>query len=816
ASPPAGDSSPDRSGGGGAALITPEDIARGWRPGGVATNGAVSYAMPPNGVGYARWSLRGGRETSFALDLGGFSFPAGTGFVHRLEVLSGGAVESLPRNDQPLFSAVAARERASLVPGASRFWTAEAEGGAARLLTWENVYAGRDGTGQYSAQVELRANGDFATRSNGVERVFLRVPPFDWDGDGLENSVDPDPLAAGPDAHGTNAEWYNTVCSNVFLAAESPDGGVALTPRSPEVHTNAYYFVDVVASNGPAPVWFLAGRASRLGSPVVVALAGATNRVPLLVGIEYAVTSTVPFGFSVPGDCPHALVEPVDPRAALVRWPLDFVFAESVGASNRAYSVTVEPYDPGGVLELGGSGGVPMRGGTPGGGCGCLSYGDSNIVWFACSRSCTCGSACAAEGTYLLENALFAVAGGQCRCGFDDPPELGQGSVTNQPFLSVSFSSPTVIFEDAYMTAPNKWREKRSTRVRMTVHADGGPHGGMLALSTANLEKLVPVGCGPLLLPSVIVLEENETYSVSFICEGNLKSSVKDDILVSGIFTENGTDETICSVAKLTVIRIELRPKNTALENPCLNRHTFGVDESVICIQEPALPQVEWIATGSGIVTNLPAMCYICPIRAENGGLSAALGTVTYSPIIDVVEPTELVCTAYGFLPADPAMGVGMALELRVCPLDVSFEGLRLQEVPAPSTATSPEWGEHDGYFSNLVYRARWYHYAYWGAGIWISILPGNKFGQYDQSRMFVWPQPWRTGRLTWEIPIAWKSKHSSSLYPDGELALVYLSEWTMTDTAVRKEKHLQELIFTAEGEAFLNGEHYGAPSKAR
>ena len=49
--------------------------------------------------------------------------------------------------------------------------------------------------------------------------------PFDWDGDGLENSVDPEPLVAGPDAHGTNAEWYNVVCSNVFSAAEV--GGAA-------------------------------------------------------------------------------------------------------------------------------------------------------------------------------------------------------------------------------------------------------------------------------------------------------------------------------------------------------------------------------------------------------------------------------------------------------------------------------------------------------------------------------------------------------------------------------------------------------------
>ena len=32
--------------------------------------------------------------------------------------------------------------------------------------------------------------------------------------------------ALRPAAHGTNAEWYNTVCSNVFEAAEEGPGAV--------------------------------------------------------------------------------------------------------------------------------------------------------------------------------------------------------------------------------------------------------------------------------------------------------------------------------------------------------------------------------------------------------------------------------------------------------------------------------------------------------------------------------------------------------------------------------------------------------------
>ena len=79
-------------------VVTPEEIAQGWRLESVVTNGAVSYAMPTNGVEYMPWSLGGGYEMHFPLDLGDdFGFPFGTSVVCRLDVLSGGMVESLPR-----------------------------------------------------------------------------------------------------------------------------------------------------------------------------------------------------------------------------------------------------------------------------------------------------------------------------------------------------------------------------------------------------------------------------------------------------------------------------------------------------------------------------------------------------------------------------------------------------------------------------------------------------------------------------------------------------------------------------------------------
>ena len=198
--------------------VPAEEIAQGWRLESVVTNDAVSYAMPTNGVEYMPWSLGGGYEMHFPLDVGDFAFPFGTGMVHRLDVLSGGMVESLPRQRvegqySSAMSICAAREWASIVPGVGRFWWADAARSAsgpyqAKLLTWENVYAGRDRTGQYNAQIEFHDDGNFITRSNNVERVYRRVLTFDLDNDGLPNDIDPAPeVPLVPSAWNQSEEW---------------------------------------------------------------------------------------------------------------------------------------------------------------------------------------------------------------------------------------------------------------------------------------------------------------------------------------------------------------------------------------------------------------------------------------------------------------------------------------------------------------------------------------------------------------------------------------------------------------------------------
>ena len=95
-----------------------------------------------------------------------------------------------------------------------RFWWADAAAETAAFpvkvkhLTWENIFAGRDRTGQYNAQIEFHDDGNFITRSNNVERVYRRVLPYDLDNDGLPNDIDPAPeVPLVPSAWNQSEEW---------------------------------------------------------------------------------------------------------------------------------------------------------------------------------------------------------------------------------------------------------------------------------------------------------------------------------------------------------------------------------------------------------------------------------------------------------------------------------------------------------------------------------------------------------------------------------------------------------------------------------
>ena len=821
-------------------VVSPQDVSNGWRV--AEETDAESFAQPSaNAITNELWRRRGAFDDALRIPANGWSYPYATGVtvLARGELRTSIRAHDFPRAFAQDISLLPLVNWSQLPEGRreSIFWY-DTTSSNTLLTTWWNAALGRDATNPVNFQAELFPDGGFTYRYEDRTVRHARVWPFDWDGDGLENSVDPDPLTPGPDAHGTNAEWYNTVCSNVFSAVatscDPPGSGaggtqlvasVELTWRE-GVNSNAYYFVDVVTEHGPAPIYFTGDRDSRLGNPVVVALAGITNRVPLLIGIDYAITSPVPFAVSFPVDYMYPEVLTNTPCTASIHWPLNFVFTEGIGASNRVYTVTVEPYDPGGVLEWDDSGGgVPMRGSVLNGGCECLHYG-TNSVWFTCSIFCTCDGVCYADGTYALELATFPVEGGQCRCGFDDPPPDSPPSShepADPPSLTITLNKSAVIFEDAYEDSPGVMKPRRSTRVRLTIDAYGGPDGGSLWLTGVNLGKLSPVE-GGVALPYSQELAAGTTYHVSGVYEGVIQSENELDISVSGSFYPNGQGGIIEKDARLTAVRILLLPYVHPPKDATNGRHRYGVCERVKQYQYPSVPTVTWnpVGGGSNLVLRSEPPCYQFPLHACRNPLRVDLGDVSYVPLLRCIEPTGIVvrdvelCT-FG-LPAGKAGGIGLLQAFYVTPFTVSFSGIAIEEVPCnQGTAT--------GYFRYAIPSNFWSHTHDAGAGQWYNVSTSNRMGEQPDSKdmaaitneLFAitsdgtltndYSFGWIDGQVTWQIPFGWNARDTQGEAESvgtfgGTTQEFYIDPWGRT--GVRKFKN--QATRRLDDKRFLNG----------
>ena len=768
--------------------VTPKDISNGWRVAEVSGTGA--FAPPPaNVVTNERWRLRGAHDDAFRIPANGWSYPFASGVtvLSRAEIRKDIRSRGFPRAFEQDISLLPVVNWQLLPDGRNEsvFWHGATPSNTL-LVTWWNAALGRDATNPVCFQAELYTNGGFDYRYEDRTVRHLRVWPFDLDDDGLENSVDPDPLVAGPDAHGTNAEWYNTVCSNVLEAVASGstgttgilpvgNGGTGATGILPvdddcvlswraDVNSNAYYFVDVVTERGPAPIYFTGDRDSRLGNPVIVALAGVTNRVPLLIGVDYAVTSDTPFTVSFPIDYVHPTVTTNGVADYNVRWPLNFVFTESLTESNRVYTATVEPYDPGGAFTSD----PPLRGAP----CGCVSFSGNTIV-FGCSPTCDCGGICK-KGIlyYLLGGAAFAATGSVCRCGFDDPiPQVAVlHEPTDPPALSITFSKPAVIFEEAYLDSEYGVRPKRSTRVQLTVSAYGGTHGGSLSLSSQNLGKLAAVAGGAINLPAVTNIAPQESFFSTCVYEAATLSSREGDISVTGQFIENDTVARIDSSDTLTSVQLVVSPVTLFPQGyPC--RHTFGVCEEMVVSSFPSsLRGFTWESSGgmldNGLSDNQQRFQYLLDEggRTMTFGFKGARYTVNTmclrpSDIVSLSSPTIL----SGNASVGEAGGVGMRMEMTLLPDSVSFKDIRIMERVTDD-------GVPSGYFSAEYFRPWWNHGMVQGAGELVSIGIGNIFADtaiMEDCCQQLTSGGWVGGSIIWTIPTAWREIQGFSV-PNG------------------------------------------------
>ena len=696
----------------------------------VATNDSYSFSMPSNGVRYVNWWLRGAYEDVFRLDLGEMRFPCGTNLCDSLWVYTWGMAGV--RLGDASNRLVATGAPMSAVPGLSQFWSADVDGGA-KLLTWENFFLNRDTNTLVSAQLELMPSGDFIARSNLVETVYRRVNPDDWDDDGIPNGDDLDPLSYDGDNFGPHQQL--------------PEGA----------NSNAYCWVDLVVAQADSLVRFVGDGYSALPDPTFIAKAGAPNRVIVLIGKTYRVTSRMPIT-CVGQSSGEIEVWQVSPMELSICWPVMIEASAMRGGSS--FSMSVWPDWLGGGFTWTNSC------------CAVMSLGGWSYS-ITCGANCVC-SGCGTEGYYGYESYRIPASGGSCGCWSDGEIAFGHDDEEHPAGVSVTFSKDAVIFEARHEESPGVWVNRRSTKVELTCVAHGGPNGGTATFLITGGNRLT--SAEGLALPVIRNVPADTRISFTASYEGQLASAAIDDIVVNAYFDDNDPDEERKSAeATLTSVEIEIMKLEDAPNNDCNYRHKFGVCEEFVCNHWPVAADVSF---GLGALTpGGSSKRYRCPLYALEKPMSVSYGGASYTPNISVVEPSGIQVRnpiARSYITSPGRAGwVGLKQEFYVLPLDVSFANIAMQEVP--STV-----GTHSGYFTNQAFSVIWCHSMTNGAGVWNTIdALTNKMGEGDTARITMellrvdgsgnlTDNPaygWADGEITWAVPFGWGVKPADTNY---------------------------------------------------
>ena len=679
--------------------VTPEDIARGWQLWEVRTNCNISYTMPEDATLATNWWVRGAYEDVKPFDFGSWRFPFGTNEYSSLWAFSWGKVRFALADTNTEIVAVGAPM--SAVPYRSRLWSATDANGA-RVVTWENFALNRDINTPVNAQIELRANGDFITRSNEVETVYRRVDPEDYDGDGWENGDDTDP--------------YNWEPFSDYFCQELPEGA----------NTNAYCWVDI------RPRWnswivFYGDGPSDLEDPYFWGEAGVTYHVQLLIGKTYFVESSQPV--DMVGRSSSSVEVDGDGTCELeIVWPVSFTAVEGNGKNFR---MIVRPAKLNGVFDW----------------CySCCSIVEEGIGFrYTCNGGCGC-SGCQAEGEYRYEGYSLLVCGGNCGCPYHDGPDETAG-------VSVAFSESVILFEQTYTNSYGQSVSGQTTRSRLTCVVHGGVHGGNLSVSVSGLDKLTTVGGGALPTGNVFIApQETRTYEIDFM--GQKPSEHKGDIVVTAMFVEQDTSETHSDEAMLTCVRIMTNVICRWI--PWTERKEIGVGEFAYVYAQPADDEIELVVSGCEHDEN--RWVYHALRRAGSQTVNAAVSGSILPITFQTLEPEGLSAEVFGCDWGDQAGVAGNfrgLFEVHVLPTNVSFTALQTREIGC--VATDPT-----GIFSTESYRD-WLDHSLHGANEWHGLNEKNSF--FDQVSFAVVGNWYgQASSFTWPIPNVWKVDDSDEI----------------------------------------------------
>ena len=798
--------------------LSSNDVVRGYRLEMVRTNEAISYTRPTNARLVGTWHLtdayrgrarvmlgeegKGKREKGRSADgqllpSSLFLFPLGPHVVTSLWAHTWGKVRPQLRNASNEIYVIGAPMFAR--HDQSYLWTAATANGSV-LLTWENFFLGNpyeggkvpsgevlggEGVGlssthrstfppfhfsTVSAQLELRGNGDFIARSNTVERVYRRVNPDDWDDDGIPNDEDPAPLApAGAPQFGPHQDL----------------SGIA--------HSNNYYWVDLISPAVNALVTFKGSGASNLPDPSFVAKVGATNRVTLLLGKSYTVDCRLPL---VCVGASHPDVEVGEDRnghLTVCRPVRCEIVDDSPVAAFRASTAAPHAASGGRRLRF-----TPAPDGfdvTWNGNYCCLEPPPPpfTVPLFNCDGNCGCGGCAVGTYTCRFEGFELSFPNWPCGCSHESPPDEPSHPSEDEPdhepqgpHVSARFSEAAIIFEDEYENAPGEMVSRRSTEAEAEFSVYGGTKGGAYSFELRDGGRLERAGGS--FVPREGKLEAGESFKIKVRYRARSASGSAGDVKAVATFTEEESGEEITSEATLTAVKVVITPVVAREGFP--NRHKMGVREN---FRVDAYPQglvsirlsPNWIQT--------PDDAYVCPVRADGNGLEIKVSDVSYVPNLTVVEPTGILCTS-GFNRCTDGL-IAMELEPYITPLDVSFFGIKVMEVP--TTGSVPI-----GYFANPLFEPIWNHTKERKAGVWYRPRQDNYFFADAPSFGEYCPPPLSRGVIDWAIPLAWGDDDAEDV-PDavGGVETVYHQVFTLDDEGgLRIDKFTQWIHCSADG----------------